>query len=154
LYDTDSFIEPSPPKIHHDPLRIGSFGASRPWKNQLTAAEGAVELARRLGVGLEFFVNSGRSENQWGGGRMIEARRELFDGLHGTKLIDVPWTPWPNFRRIVRTMDLLVSPSFDETFCVVVADGIAGGCPAYYRGFEWTPKNWHCALGPTSVMCT
>ena len=37
---------------------------------------------------------------------------------------------WPRFRDIVRTMDLLFSPSFDETFCVVCADGIAEGVPS------------------------
>lgn len=140
LYDCDSFLEQSPQRRDHDPLRIGSFGASRPWKNQLAAAEAAVELARRLGVSLELYVNSKRPD---GGERMIESRGELFAGMPNARLVDVPWAPWPRFRQIVRSMDLMISPSFDETFCVVVADGIAEGCPSVVTpAMEWTPHAW------------
>lgn len=140
LYDDQSFVNPIPARKDHDPLRIGSFGASRPWKNQLTAAEAAVSLARRMGVQLELYVNSKRPD---GGERMIESRKELFDGLRGAKLIDVPWEPWPRFRKTVANMDILFSPSFDETFNVVTADGIAEGIPSVTTGaLEWTPKHW------------
>jgi glycosyltransferase involved in cell wall biosynthesis len=154
LYDTDTFVPISPARVHPDPIKIGSFGASRPWKNLLSAAEGAVEIAERLGVGLEYYVNSGRDENQWGGKRMIESRRELFDGMANKKIVEVPWAPWPKFRRIVRTMDLLINPSFDETFCVVTADGIAEGVPSVCTGaMEWTPTNWHAEpWDPTDIM--
>src|ERR1043166_5526681 len=89
LYDTDSFVPYIHKPLGHE-LRIGSFGAGRPWKNQLTAAEAAVELARRLGVNLKFYVNSKRPD---GGERMIESRKELFAGLRGCELIDLPWEP-------------------------------------------------------------
>jgi glycosyltransferase involved in cell wall biosynthesis len=143
LYDTQTFVKPLPIRNPHpNPIRIGSFGASRPWKNQLTAAEAAVQLARRLGVQLELYVNSKRPD---GGERMIESRLELFNNLPGCKLIDVPWAPWPQFRDIVAQMNILFSPSFDETFCVVAADGIAEGVPSVVTGaLEWTPKNWWC----------
>lgn len=153
LYDTESFVHPSPPRLDHDPIRIGSFGAARPWKNQLTAAEAAIQLARRLGVGLEFYVNSGRMEKLHGGERLVESRKELFAGLPQAKLIEVPWALWPKFRQIIRTMDLMFSPSFDETFCVVVADGIAEGVPSVVTGaMEWTPPSWWCEpYDPTSL---
>lgn len=145
LYDVESFVTTAPPRVNQDPLRIGSFGASRPWKNQLTAAEAAIALARRLGVTLEFYVNSGRPEHLHGGRRLVESRAELFADLPGTKLIDVVWAPWPQFRKVVRTMDLLLMPSFDETFCVVVADAIAEGVPAVVTGaMEWAPDRWCC----------
>lgn len=145
LYDTESFVSPTPPRRDHDPLRVGSFGATRPWKNQLTAAEAAVELARRLGVGLELYVNNGRPEVLHGGLRTRESRAELFADFPGAKLIEVTWAPWPTFRRIVRQMDVLLMPSFDETFCVVVADGIAEGVPSVCTGaMEWTPRTWWC----------
>jgi len=153
LYDTASFVHPSPQRRDHDPLRIGSFGASRPWKNQLSAAEAAVELARRLGVDLELYVNSGRPENLHGGQRMIESRKELFHDLPHAKLIEVKWAQWPMFRRIVRRMDLLFSPSFDETFLVVAADGIAEGVPSVVTGaVEWAPRHWWAdPWDPTSI---
>jgi hypothetical protein len=139
LYDTESFL----PVAHQelgDTLRIGSFGASRPWKNQLTASEAAVQLARTTGRKLEFYVNSKRPD---GGERMIESREELFDGLRDAKLIYVPWERWPKFRQTVGHMHLLFQPSFDETFNVVTADGIAVGVPTVAASsIEWTPRTW------------
>jgi glycosyltransferase involved in cell wall biosynthesis len=142
LYDTDSFVNPVPNRVLGDTLRIGSFGASRPWKNQLTAAEAAVQLARRLGMNLELYVNTKRPD---GGERMIESRLELFHDLPGCKLIEVPWADWPKFRTITARMHVLFQPSFDETFNVVTADGIAEGVPSVTSpAIEWTPKNWQC----------
>lgn len=154
LYDTNTFVAISPARRHPDPIKIGSFGACRPWKNFLSAAEAAVELAERLGIGLEYFVNSGRDERHLGGHQTVEARDELFHRQRNKKLIRVPWEPWPTFRRTIRTMDLLMMPSFDETFCVVVADGIAEGVPSVCTGaMEWTPNNWHAEpWDPTSIM--
>jgi len=142
LYDPQTFVEPVPQRRDYDPLRIGSFGAGRPWKNLLTAAQSAVQMARRLNVGLELYVNTMRPD---GGQRQIESRGELFDGLPRAKLIEVPWALWPNFRKTVATMDLLSSPSFDETFNVVTADGIAEGVPSIVTpAMEWTPPSWWC----------
>lgn len=150
LYDTESFVSPIQPRKIGDTLRIGCFGASRPWKNQLTAAEAAVQLARRLGTNLELYVNSKRPD---GGERMIESRLELFDNLPGCKLIDVPWARWPRFRDIVGTMHLLFQPSFDETFNVVTADGIAEGVPTVATSsIEWVPQSWWCRPEDPSSM--
>lgn len=140
LYDTTTFVEPVTQRRSLDPVRIGSFGAGRPWKNLLTAAEASVSIARQMDVNLELYVNTMRPD---GGQRQIESRAELFDGLPRAKLIEVPWALWPKFRQIVRSMDLLISPSFDETFCVVCADGIAEGTPSVVSGaMEWTPRSW------------
>ena len=151
LYDCSTFVNPLARRKNRDPLRIGSFGAGRPWKNQLTAAESAVQLARRLGVNLELWVNTKRPD---GGERMIEARNELFAGLPGCKIVEVPWALWPRFREVVRTMDILFSPSFDETFCVVCADGIAEGVPSVVTSaLEWTPRSWWCdPCDPSSLV--
>jgi hypothetical protein len=141
LYDTSTFVPYSFKPIGHT-LRICNPGASRPWKNQLTAAESAVMLARRLGVNLEYYVNSKRPD---GGERMIESREELFDNLPGCTLIQIPWAKWPQFRSILGTMNLVFQPSFDETFDVCVADGIAEGVPSVAApAIEWTPPNWWC----------
>ncbi len=151
LYDTSSFVHPYTHKPVSGVIRIGSFGASRPWKNQLTAAEGAVQLARQLGVNLELYVNSKRPD---GGERMIESRGELFDNLRGCKIIEVPWEPWPRFRNTCAHMHLLFSPSFDETFNVVTADGIAAGVASVTApSLEWTPRDWWCETeDPGSIV--
>ena len=152
LYDTESYVNPIAPRKLGGTLRVGSFGAGRPWKNQLVAAEAAVQLARALGVKLELHVNSKRPD---GGERMIESRLELFDGLPGCKLVDVPWARWPRFRDITATMHLLFQPSFDETFNVVTADGIAEGVPSVTdSSIEWTPRSWWCTPEDPSSLVT
>ncbi len=141
LYDVTTFVDPYPThKEIGGTLRLGSFGAGRPWKNQLTAAEAAVQLARQLGVHLELYVNSKRPD---GGQRMIESREELFDNLRGCNIVEVPWETWAKFRHTVGTMHLLLQPSFDETFNVVTADGIAAGVASVTASsIEWTPRRW------------
>jgi hypothetical protein len=141
LYDTESFVKPFPArKTWGNVLRVGCFGAARPWKNQLTAALSAVQLARTLGVQVELHVNSKRPD---GGERMIESRLELFDGMRDCRLIDVPWERWADFRRTISTMHLLYQPSFDETFNVVTADGIAEGVASVTTSaIEWSPRSW------------
>ncbi len=150
LYDTTTFVNPVVQRKDYDPLRIGSFGAGRPWKNLLTAAESAVQMARRMNVALELYVNTMRPD---GGQRQIESRIELFDNLPHAKLVEVPWALWPQFRKVVSTMDLLISPSFDETFCVIAADGIAEGVPSVATAaMEWLPHSWHSQpCDPSSV---
>lgn len=150
LYDTESYV-PFVPKKIGSTIRIGSFGASRPWKNQLCAAEASVMIGKALGCDVELYVNSKRPD---GGERMIESRQELFHQLPGCKIVDVPWASWPHFRDITASMNLLVQPSFDETFNVCTADGIAEGVPSVTTSaLEWTPESWWArAEDPHSIM--
>jgi len=140
MYDPKSFVDPYP--AHREiggTLRLGSFGAARPWKNQLVAAEAAVQLAQQLGVNLELYVNSRRMDDK----NLVASRQDLFDGMAGCKLIEVPWQTWPQFRKTCGNMHLLLQPSFDETFNVVTADGIAMGVASVTSpSIEWTPKRW------------
>jgi hypothetical protein len=150
LYDTTRFMPFTHPKPIGHTLRVFNPGASRPWKNQLTAAQGAIILARRLGVNLEYYVNSKRPD---GGERMIESRGELFRDLPGATITDVPWMPWPKFRSFCSTMNLLIEPSFDETFNVCVADAYAAGIPAVTSpSIEWAPReSWCEPCDPSSI---
>jgi hypothetical protein len=142
LYDTTSFV-PYTPKPIGDTLRLGSFGATRALKNQFVAAQAAVQLGRHLGLQVELYVNAGRTD---GGERTVESRREMFDQLPGSKLVEVTWQPWPRFRRTCAQMHLLLQPSFSETFNVVTADGIAEGVPSVTSEcIEWTPRRWQAA---------
>lgn len=142
LYDTESYVNPITSKCNYDPVRIGSFGEARPWKNQLIAAEAALALARRLGVPLELYVNQERWPNT-PSQQQANARAQLYANLPNVKLKTVPWQPWSKFRRVVQSMDIMFSPSFDETFCCVCADGIAEGVPSVVTGaMEWCPREW------------
>jgi glycosyltransferase involved in cell wall biosynthesis len=140
LYDTDTFVELVGNRQDHDPLRIGSFGENRPWKNQSVAAMAAMSIARKMGVQLELYVNADRWPQSM---PLSRAREELLANLPWAKLKRVHWAPWSHFREIVSTMDILLNPSFDETFCMVCADGIAEGVPGVVTGaLEWAPRSW------------
>jgi glycosyltransferase involved in cell wall biosynthesis len=140
LYDPESFVSPFPVnRPVTDTLRIGNFGAPRPWKNQLTAAEAGVQMARQLGLKLEFYINSRRGYEK----QLCQSRIDLFVGEKDLKLIEVPWESWPQFRQTIAHMHILFQPSFDETFNVVTADGIAMGVPSVVSEcIEWTPRSW------------
>jgi hypothetical protein len=150
LYDVGQFM-PYVQKPIGSVLRIFNPGASRPWKNQLAAAEAAVMLARTLGVQLDYRVNSKRPD---GGERMIESREELFANLPGCTLTNVEWMSWPTFRSNLSIMHLVFEPSFDETFNVCVADAYASGTPAVTApSIEWAPRSSWCEpCDPQSIV--
>lgn len=142
LYDTTTYLNPVTSRCHPDPIRIGSFGEARPWKNQLIAAESALTLARRLGVRVELYVIQERWPNtpSW---EQAQARVQLYSNQPNARLVTIPWEVWPKFRKTVGSMDIMLSPSFDETFCCIVADGIAEGVPSVVTGaIEWAPRDW------------
>lgn len=144
LYDTGSYVARVPKtRDFGGNLKIGGFGAPRPWKNQLTAAEAAVMLARELGCSLEFYINQGMERDD----KLSRARNDLFAGERDLKLVEIPWEPWPKFRRTTAHMHLLIQASMDETFQVVVADGIASGVPSVTtEAIEWSPKRWQASV--------
>ena len=90
-------------------LRIGAFGATRALKNLMTAAGAAVEIANGLRADLEFWISAGRNE---GGGSVVDAVRQMMNGLPHVKLIENGWQTWPQFRQTVRHMHLLLQPSY------------------------------------------
>jgi hypothetical protein len=121
-------------------LRIGAFGATRPLKNFMTAAGAAVQIAAAMRCDVELWMSSGRDE---GGGSLLEAIRQMIQGMHNIKLVETGWETWPQFRQTVRSMHLLLQPSYTETFNVVTADGIAEGVPSVVsEAIEWAPSNW------------
>ncbi|HWE48417.1 MAG TPA: hypothetical protein VG273_01420 [Bryobacteraceae bacterium] len=131
-------------------LRIGMFGATRALKNLLTAAGAALEIANGLHADLEFWISSGRNE---GGGGVLEAVRQMMNGLPHVKLVENPWQTWPQFRRTVRHMHLLLQPSYTESFNVVTADGVAEGVPSVVsEAIEWVPDGWKAPGDDVSAM--
>jgi glycosyltransferase involved in cell wall biosynthesis len=120
------------------PLRLGLFGANRPLKNFLSGAAAAVELATRLHVPVELLLSSGRNE----GGNFL-ALEELTEKVGNLKLTYTDWLPWAEFRRLVRTVDLVLQVSYTETFNVVCADAIAEGVPVVASdAIDWVPDWW------------
>jgi len=119
-------------------LRLGMFGANRPLKNFLSGAAGAVELARRLRVPVELLLSSGRNE-----GGNPRALQEMTEHISNLRVVHTGWLPWAEFRRLVRTIDLVLQPSYTETFNVVSADAIAEGVPVVATdAIDWVPPWW------------
>lgn len=149
LYFLDHTVRESRPHWSGGTLRIGAFGALRPLKNPTVSAFAALEIATSLGANLEFYVNVGRNDG-WGD-RTLNAVRVILADLPYAKLVEVPWQDWSSHRRMVRTMHLLIQPSFTESFNLVTADGAAEGIPSVVSDvIEWAPRNWKAR--PDSTM--
>jgi hypothetical protein len=123
-------------------LHIGCFGAVRPLKNTITAAAAALALARRFGKQVEFHISSGRDETHEGQ-QILNAIHQMVDGIPEFHLVSRSWMNWDFFQHVVRKMDLLMQPSFTESFNIVTADGIANGTPSVVSpAIDWVPDSW------------
>ncbi len=122
-------------------LNIGSFGALRVQKNFTSAAWAALGIARRLRIPLRFHINLGRTDSN---GDVVErAIRASIENVPGAELVPVSWASPLEFRRIVAQMDLLLQPSYTETFSMVTADAIAEMIPVVVtEAMEWCPDDW------------
>jgi glycosyltransferase involved in cell wall biosynthesis len=133
---------PSPARRFTDgTLRIGIFGATRPQKNLMSAAGAALEISRSMRAPLELWMSAGRTEG--GGDTVLAAVQELLANLPNVKLILNGWQSWPQFRRVVAQMHLLLQPSYTESFNMVTADGVAEGVASVVsRAIGWAPEHW------------
>ncbi len=123
------------------PLRVGAFGATRPLKNLMSAAGAALEIARGLRAPLELWLSGGRAEG--GGEVVLSAVKEMLAGLPGVTLHLNGWQSWPNFRKTIAHMHLLLQPSYTESFNMVTADGVAEGVPSVVSSaIDWAPDDW------------
>lgn len=121
-------------------LRIGAFGAVRPEKNFMTAAAAAVLIAKRLKVPTEFHMSSGGEGDQ---GRTAIAISQMAKGLPDFQVIRHDWRYWDKFIALVSEMDLMLQPSYTESFNMVTADGISQGVPSVVSpSIYWAPKQW------------
>ena len=121
-------------------LRVGSFGAVRPLKNHISAAAAALQLSDKLHTDVEFHISVGRIE---GGYTVVRAIEAMLNGSPAVKLVKDDWYQWPKFRHVVKSMHLLLQPSFTETFNMVTADGASESVPSVVSdAIEWAPDHW------------
>jgi hypothetical protein len=142
LYDVSTIrrVGLRQPWVHGSTLRLGVFGATRILKNMVTAVAACVELGAELRCDVEVHMNVGRSE---GAGTTRVAIDQLVARLPHTRLIEVGWQSWPEFRSHAARMNLLVAPSYTESFCMCVADGIAEGVASVVSdAIDWAPADW------------
>jgi hypothetical protein len=149
MYHLDE-IHPKRERYSAGTLRIGAFGATRALKNLMTAGGAALQIANEMRADLEFWISSGRNE---GAGSVVDAVRQMMNGLPHVKLVENGWQTWPRFRATVRHMHLLLQPSYTESFNVVTADGIAEGVPSVVsQAIEWAPNNWKAPVDDVGEM--
>ena len=119
------------------PLKIGAFGAVRPYKNFMTAAAAAIVIHRFLNVPIELHMSTG------GECGTIEAIEQMCANVHGVKLIKHEWAFWDKFIQLIAKMDLLLQVSYTESFNLITADGIAVGVPSVVSSaIHWAPESW------------
>lgn len=122
------------------PIRIGCFGAPRVQKNFVSGVAAALEMATILRRDTEIWVSSGRPE---GNHTLFNAMQQMVQGVKWAKLVQNTWEPWPRFRHTIAHMDLLIQPSYTESFNIVTADGIAEGVPSVVsHAIDWAPHRW------------
>lgn len=130
----------SKPLFNGGTLRLGIFGATRQLKNIGTATAAAVVMAGSLNVDTEIWVSGGREE---GGKGILDSCREMIADLPRVRMVESFWQSWPRFRQTAGHMDLMLQPSFTESFNNVTADGISQGvASAVSSAIEWVPKDW------------
>jgi hypothetical protein len=67
----------------------------------------------------------------------------MIAGLPNVSLVLNGWQSWPNFRKTVAHMHLLLQPSYTESFNMVTADGAAEGVASVVsEAIDWAPEDW------------
>jgi hypothetical protein len=122
------------------PLQVGLFGAARVLKNWLTAGTATMILQRHLNTEVYLHVSQGRDE---GAGSTRDSLNSLLQLNGRVHLVEVPWLSADDFGRYLFGMDLMLQPSFTETFNNVTADGMARGVPSVVSdAIDWAPESW------------
>lgn len=136
------------PTHDHESLRVSSFGAIRPLKNQVSQAIAALEYARRKGKFLEFHINGTRKEGN--GAPILKNIRSIFSHAKNAKLIEHSWLDHQSFLDLVDTMDIGLQVTYTETFNIVAADMVSGGIPIVTSAeIPWV-SDW-CKADPNNV---
>lgn len=132
-------------------IRVGCFGAIRPLKNQLIQAVAAIRYAADRGLGLEFHVNGTRIES--GASNHKKNLVELFAGLNSKQfqLVEHDWLSHKDFTQLVRTMDIGMQVSFNESFNIVTADFVNAGVPVVVSSDVSWVSPWFYAECTSSV---
>jgi hypothetical protein len=125
---------------HKHTLNIGLFGAARILKNWLTAGVATMIISKTLQAETFLHINTSRDENA---GNLRENLRSLIDLNPHVHIIEVPWLGHEKFLEYLPKLDLLMQPSFTETFNNVTAEGVSCTVPSVVSdAIVWAPENW------------
>ena len=125
-------------------IRIGAFGSHRIYKNFSTAIDAALILTHDLKTTSEIWINSGRSDGA--GSAVYNTALAWTRGVPGVTLKELHWTSWPNFRQWLGSMNLLLQPSYTESFNNITADGVCEGTASVVSDtIDWAPETWQAS---------
>jgi glycosyltransferase involved in cell wall biosynthesis len=148
VYDADGLFLPNlypaeyrEKEIHSGPgLDIGLFGAVRNEKNFVTAVAAALAIQKELDAPVTLHMSEGGDTTSK---NVLNTIRQLAEGVPGFDIWRHRWLPWDKFKNLVARMDLLLQPSYSESFNMITADGIAEGVPSVVsHAITWVPRNW------------
>lgn len=115
-------------------FRVGCFGAIRPLKNHMNQAIAALEISRRMGLNLKFFVNATSSDTDQA---LLNSLRSMFARVKPAELVEVPWQAHDDFLETLTSMDIVSQVSASETFNIVLADAVSVGVPVIGANIPW-----------------
>lgn len=119
-------------------IKIGCFGAIRPFKNQLQQAVVSMVYADFFRLKLYFHINATRVEQR--GENVLKNIRSLFEGTHH-ELVEHPWVEHNEFLEIIKQMDLGLQVSLTESFNIVTADFVYEKVPIIVSDdISWMPS--------------
>lgn len=120
-------------------LKVGAFGAVRPYKNFMTAAAAALVIHSITGVPVEFHMSAGGE----GDGDRVSVAIEAMLKDTGVTLVKHGWSYWYDFIKLVASMDLMIQVSYTESFNLITADGVLAGVPSVVSSaIRWAPSSW------------
>jgi hypothetical protein len=89
---------------------------------------------------VNLYISSGREENA---GSTKENIKSLIALNSKVTLHETGWRNHKEFLELLKFMDLLLQPSFSETFNNVTAEGITNGVPSVVSdAIVWAPDSW------------
>lgn len=155
LYYLDGMTRTDRPLWNGGVLKIGIFGATRVLKNMPTAVWSCIEIMQELKCETEIWINVGRDGSplnpdgslkksvNGADATVLQSAISMVENLPGITLKFAPWKPWPEFRRIIASMHLLLQPSYTESFNMVTADGVSQGVASVVSdAIDWAPDSW------------
>lgn len=100
-------------------INVACFGAIRPMKDILLQGFAAIKFADKHRLKLRFHVNGNRIEQS--GDATLKNLRALFENTRH-ELVEHPWMNHSDFIELIKSIDLGMQVSMNESFNVVTAD--------------------------------
>jgi glycosyltransferase involved in cell wall biosynthesis len=140
LYPISDEVQMKPVWDGFSTIKIGVFGSPRLQKNFMSAIGAAILIQRELRVNVEIHMNVDVEDIN---NPVTVAIGQMLQGLEYIKLVKHEWAHWNDFIKIINDMDVLLQPSYTESFNIVTADGISVGVPSVVSSaIYWAPDSW------------